>query len=134
MRIHFIAAIFVVCQIPVSLSVEGNGPKVDKISPVSGSVRGATEITIEGSGFSPNPFNFGPGNEHLGNMVFLASMTSSIQCDVNMYYSTDNRIVCDTRRASPGSYTIRVAVDGVFIEDIGGQYCDDMEYCTFTVC
>ncbi|XP_077870118.1 fibrocystin-L-like [Saccoglossus kowalevskii] len=132
MRTKFIAAVLVVCQIRVSLSVVATGPKVDKISPSFGSVRGATKIRIEGSGFSRNPFNFGRGNEHRGNKVFLVSKTSSIRCDVNTYYSTDTRIVCDTRRASPGSYTIRVAVDGKFIEDIGGQYCDDMDDCIFT--
>ncbi|XP_006825958.1 fibrocystin-L-like [Saccoglossus kowalevskii] len=117
-------------QKEVSLSADGNGPKVDRISPVSGSVRGATEIAIEGSGFSPTTFNFGPGNEHLGNKVFLELMTSSVQCDVK--HASDTRIVCGTRRASPGSYTIRLAVDGIFIEDIDGQYCDNMNDCTFT--
>ncbi|XP_077992871.1 fibrocystin-L-like [Glandiceps talaboti] len=115
----------------VLFTVEAS-PQVSSISPTLGSVRGGSRLSISGSGFSENQFNFGPDDAHLGNIVFLKSTTETIECDVIKYYTTPETITCDTRRAKAGKYTVQVAVDGKFIEDQGGSYCSDEDDCKFS--
>ncbi|XP_071946075.1 fibrocystin-L-like [Antedon mediterranea] len=103
----------------------GLAVRVYDITPRRGSLEGGTEITINGIGFSEDPFNFGEGNEHKGNLVYLNSSTSIVQCDVIAYKTTTKKIICETRAAIPGYYTIYVLVDGV-----EGHQCN-YGSCTF---
>ncbi len=81
------------------------------------------------SGFSPDPFSFGAGNEDKGNLVFLRTEFTSIECDVLPYYSNKEKIVCDTRSGGEEGtyYSIYVIVDGVPVESV-------CYYCRFYVC
>ncbi|XP_054766411.2 fibrocystin-L-like [Lytechinus pictus] len=110
----------------------GAVPRVTRIDPRVGSLRGATRIEISGSGFSKDRFSFGQGNEDLGNKVYFRNSTTSIPCDVLDYYSNENKIVCETRTGSAGTYDIYVEVDGQSITDAGGSYCSSDSNCQFT--
>ncbi|XP_033119894.1 fibrocystin-L-like [Anneissia japonica] len=76
--------------------------------------------------FSSNQFNFGDGNENNGNIVFLRSATSQVECDVVKYWTTTSKIYCDTRAAIPGVYSVYVTVDGVEVD----SYCNSQS-CNF---
>ncbi|XP_031563047.1 fibrocystin-L-like [Actinia tenebrosa] len=110
-----------------SIIVQVRGGRVTRISPVSGSVRGATRLTIFGEGFAESQFNYYV--PQLGNNVTLISVTGThaLACDVIPYYTNRQQIVCNTR-PSPfgfGAYNIRVQVDGVLLRSIkGSTYCD----------
>ncbi|XP_071793632.1 fibrocystin-L-like isoform X1 [Asterias amurensis] len=104
----------------LGVSVSGSS-RVTSISPTSGSVAGATRLTIYGEEFSPDPFSFGAGNEDKGNLVYLRTEFNTIECDVLPYYSNKEKIVCDTRSVGEeGEYSIYVIVDGVPVE----SYCN----------
>ncbi|XP_031760464.1 fibrocystin-L [Xenopus tropicalis] len=92
--------------------------RVNGISPNSGSLNGATRITILGQGFADaNQFDYGDGNAALGNSVQLVSATLSIPCDVEKDASHAGQITCYTRPMPADSYLIRVSVDGVPVPD-----------------
>ncbi|KAG8441696.1 hypothetical protein GDO86_010760 [Hymenochirus boettgeri] len=91
---------------------------VDYITPQSGGLNGATRITIKGSGFSDaNQFNYGDGNDQLGNSVQLVSSTLSIPCDVEKDSSHSTQISCYTRPMPADTYLVRLIVDGVPVPD-----------------
>ncbi|KAE8599477.1 hypothetical protein XENTR_v10017204 [Xenopus tropicalis] len=106
--------------------------RVNGISPNSGSLNGATRITILGQGFSDaNQFNYGDGNAALGNSVQLVSATLSIPCDVEKDASHAGQITCYTRSMPADSYLIRVSVDGVPVPDSNVCY-GNLQSCRFT--
>ncbi|XP_066572050.1 PKHD1 like 1, tandem duplicate 1 isoform X2 [Amia ocellicauda] len=89
-----------------------------KVTPKTGSLNGATRLTIEGSGFAQaNQFNFGAGNDNLGNLVQLVSDTRSIPCDVEKDSSHAQMITCYTRAMPEDSYVVQVSVDGVQVPE-----------------
>ena len=65
--------------------------------PKYGSTQGGQRVTITGSGFSKNQFNYGDGNEGLGNTVYMVSDKEQYECDVSKVESNERRIVCTTR-------------------------------------
>ncbi|XP_018426208.1 PREDICTED: fibrocystin-L [Nanorana parkeri] len=90
---------------------------VSQIMPYYGSLNGATRITIKGNGFAEaNQFNYGDGNDQLGNSVQLVSSTRSIPCDVEKDASHATQITCYTRPMPADSYSVRVSVDGVPVD------------------
>ncbi|XP_052830942.1 fibrocystin-L [Octopus bimaculoides] len=62
-------------------------------------------------------FNFGPGNEHLGNKVVLTSPTEAYDCDIHEDGNTEQLITCYTRPMPPDLYNIQITVDGQLIDD-----------------
>ncbi|KAM4704928.1 fibrocystin-L [Rhinophrynus dorsalis] len=91
---------------------------VSQVSPIFGSVNGATRITIKGVGFAQaNQFNYGDGNDNMGNSVQLVSATLSVPCDVEKDASHSTQITCYTRPMPADSYVVRVSVDGVPVLD-----------------
>ncbi|MEE6507574.1 hypothetical protein FKM82_026763 [Ascaphus truei] len=98
----------------ITIQVTNGQVKVTNIFPNQGSVNGATRITIKGQGFAEaNQFNYGSGNDHLGNSVQLVSATQSITCDVEKDASHSTQITCYTRPMPVDNYVVRVSVDGV---------------------
>ncbi|XP_051791548.1 fibrocystin-L-like [Erpetoichthys calabaricus] len=72
--------------------------QVQWITPNVGSTNGATKVTIFGQGFAQaNQFNYGTGNENLGNSVLMVSNTRTIPCDVEKESSYSTQITCYTR-------------------------------------
>ncbi|KAG9478621.1 hypothetical protein GDO78_012332 [Eleutherodactylus coqui] len=63
-----------------------------------------------------NQFNYGAGNDNLGNSVQLVSSTLSIACDVEKDASHATQITCYTRPMPADSYMVRVSVDGVPVD------------------
>ncbi|XP_040289774.1 fibrocystin-L-like [Bufo bufo] len=107
----FAPVILLLC---VSIHITYGEPVVTQITPNDGSVNGATRITITGRGFAEaNQFNYGDGNDNLGNSVQLVSSTLSIPCDVEKDASHATQITCYTRPMPEGSYMVKVTVDGV---------------------
>ncbi|XP_070541075.1 fibrocystin-L-like [Ptychodera flava] len=100
--------------------------KVDSLSPSSGSIRGATVLTIRGSGFTKDSLQYGK-DYTVGNEVFLRTATTSVICDVILYDTNEKQIVCTTQRAPAGLYTVFIKVNGDTIED----YCDRASDCQF---
>ncbi|XP_022097673.1 fibrocystin-L-like isoform X1 [Acanthaster planci] len=110
-------------------TVDASEAKVNSLSFNYGSTAGGTRITIFGTGFSPDPFSFGEGNEDKGNLVFLQNSFFSIPCDVIPYLSNTEKIVCDTRSLKDeGTFSVYVIVDGVPVE----RYCNKDPWCEFT--
>ncbi|XP_074659740.1 fibrocystin-L-like [Tubulanus polymorphus] len=97
--------------------------RITSVSPLRGSVHGATRLTIKGQDFARNQFNFGQGNENLGNEVILVSAKNSYQCDIEKYGTTHTQIICLTRPMKADAYKFKLKVDGV---DQGTSSC-----CTF---
>ncbi|XP_072025342.1 fibrocystin-L-like [Amphiura filiformis] len=91
-------------------------PEVRDINPNAGSIRGGTRLTIKGRDISKDAFSYGNGNEEKGNKVYLRNSTASIECDVLPYWSNSQRIICDTRSASEGTYSLLLFVDGVEVD------------------
>ncbi|XP_078254550.1 PKHD1 like 1, tandem duplicate 1 [Rhinoraja longicauda] len=108
-------------------------PRVSEIYPRTGGRNGATRLTIRGEGFSgENQFDYGAGNEELGNQVQLVSETRSIPCDVERDSSHETQIVCYTRPLPIDSYYVVVSVDGVevnkrFAYDVRDHYTPTIE-------
>ncbi|RUS86318.1 hypothetical protein EGW08_005903, partial [Elysia chlorotica] len=105
-------------------------PQVTSISPKSGSINGGTRVTISGSNFARNQFNFGAGNEHLGSKVKMVSL-EIFECDIHPDGSHETQITCYTRPMPIGEYTIKVSVDGEDVDE--SNYCSDAANCIFTV-
>lgn len=108
-----------------SLSV-AQGGRVTQITPTTGSLLGATTLTIHGEGFAQNQFN--EFEKELGNNVTLVSLSRAhvVPCDVILYYTTPYRIVCQTRPSPSGedSYNVRVSVDGKWLHNTDKNvYC-----------
>ncbi|XP_053571903.1 fibrocystin-L [Bombina bombina] len=102
----------------VSVHIAYGQVKVIQIFPNQGSVNGATRITIKGQGFAEaNQFNYGAGNDNLGNAVQMVSATLSIPCDVEKDASHSTLITCYTRPMPADTYVVRVSVDGVAVLD-----------------
>lgn len=100
--------------------------RVTDITPTSGSLLGATRLTIRGYGFAQDQFNH--FQNELGNNVSLVSFSRAhvVPCDVIPYYTTPSQIVCTTRPSPTGEdiYNIRVAVDGKWLHSSDqGAYC-----------
>ncbi|KAM4688908.1 fibrocystin-L [Discoglossus pictus] len=113
----------VLLLLSVTLQVTYGQVQVFQIFPNQGSVNGATRITIKGQGFAEaNQFNYGSGNDNLGNAVQLVSATLSIPCDVEKDASHATQITCYTRPMPADSYLVRVSVDGVPVPDINTCY------------
>ncbi|KAK2146245.1 hypothetical protein LSH36_623g04076 [Paralvinella palmiformis] len=93
------------------------------IFPRIGSINGGSRITIIGKGFSDDQFNFGPGREHLGNVVKLVSSTKSYDCDKHMDGNTPIQITCYTRPMEEDYYRIQLTIDGVTMNS--SSYCPD---------
>ncbi|KAJ8389418.1 hypothetical protein AAFF_G00119560 [Aldrovandia affinis] len=88
--------------------------RVIRLTPKTGSLNGATRLTIEGEGFAQaNQFSLNSNSEDFGNRVHLVSDTRSIPCDVERDSTHGNQITCYTRPMPYGSYEVRVTVDGV---------------------
>ncbi|XP_073535878.1 fibrocystin-L [Phyllobates terribilis] len=106
---------------------------VSQIMPNYGSINGATRITIKGNGFADaNQFNYGDGNNNLGNSVQLVSSTLSIPCDVEKDASHSTQITCYTRPMPADSYMVRVSVDSVPVDTsniCGGNF--QVWWCMF---
>ncbi|XP_052060298.1 fibrocystin-L-like isoform X3 [Mytilus californianus] len=102
------------------------------VSPKYGSKNGGTRITISGAGFANTQFNFGAGNENLGNKVKLIQGTHEFECDIHVDGCTPSQATCYTRPMPDGEYTIRVSVDGVDVPDANHCSADDTK-CTFVV-
>ncbi|KAM4026998.1 fibrocystin-L isoform 2-T2 [Anomaloglossus baeobatrachus] len=104
---------------------------VSQIMPNVGSINGATRITIKGNGFADaNQFNYGDGNDNLGNSVQLVSSTLSIPCDVEKDASHATQITCYTRAMPPDNYLARVSVDGVPV-DTSNMCSNQYSLCMF---
>uniref|UniRef100_UPI00398F2CC2 PKHD1 like 1, tandem duplicate 1 n=1 Tax=Pristiophorus japonicus TaxID=55135 RepID=UPI00398F2CC2 len=115
-------------------SVSQTVPKVFWIHPRYGSKNGATRLTIKGQGFSgENQFNYGAGNEKLGNSVQLVSETRSIPCDVEKDSSHETQIICYTRPLPEDTYHPVVSVDGVPIDDSNRMTFYIRDYNTPTI-
>eukprot|EP00062_Callorhinchus_milii_P017054 gi/632969110/ref/XP_007900907.1/ PREDICTED: LOW QUALITY PROTEIN: fibrocystin-L [Callorhinchus milii] len=96
---------------------------ISHIEPHIGSTNGATRLTIRGTGFAgENQFNYGSGNEKLGNSVSLVSDVRSIPCDVEKDSSDETQIICITRPLPDDRYYVAVSVDGVPITDSGYRW------------
>ncbi|KAK2177032.1 hypothetical protein NP493_621g00009 [Ridgeia piscesae] len=87
--------------------------KVVGVSPRYGSLNGGTRITIAGEGFARNQFNYGEGQENVGNNVTLVSDTRSYLCDMHKDGTHEKQITCYTRPMKAATYYVRVSVDGV---------------------
>lgn len=83
----------------------------------NGGSNGGVLLTLIGKNFAKNQFNFGSGNEHLGNKVVLASDTKTFPCDIHPDGNTETQITCYTRPMPQDHYYIRISVDGELIPD-----------------
>ncbi|KAK3716577.1 hypothetical protein RRG08_039372 [Elysia crispata] len=111
-------------------TTEAAVPVVTSLSPQSGSINGGTRITISGSNFARNQFNFGAGNEHLGSKVKMVNL-GIFDCDIHPDGSHETQIMCYTRPMPVGEYTIKVSVDGEDVDE--SNYCSNAANCIFTV-
>ncbi|XP_067676837.1 fibrocystin-L-like isoform X2 [Haliotis asinina] len=103
---------------------------VYEIEPQRGSTNGGTRITITGQNFARNLFNFGDGNSHLGNKVFLVSTTRNFECTIHLDGCHEEQITCYTPKMPSEEYKVRVYVDGVRIPD--EKHCKtNPPKCTF---
>ncbi|KAK2180969.1 hypothetical protein NP493_419g08002 [Ridgeia piscesae] len=75
-------------------------------------LNGGTRITIAGEGFARNQFNYGQGQENVGNNVTLVSDTRSYLCDMHKDGTHEKQITCYTRPMKAATYYVRVSVDG----------------------
>ncbi|XP_069051252.1 PKHD1 like 1, tandem duplicate 1 [Lepisosteus oculatus] len=121
---------FLLSRLTVS---DAQAPSITMVTPKTGSVNGATRLTIAGQGFADaNQFNFGAGNDNLGNSVQLVSDTRSIPCDVEKDSSHKTQIICYTRPMPEDNYVVQVSVDGVLIPDSNICYGSFYSYwCSF---
>ncbi|KAG9339164.1 hypothetical protein JZ751_024022 [Albula glossodonta] len=107
--------------------------RITKLTPHTGSLNGATRLTIEGEGFAQeNQFNLDASNKDFGNTVYLVSDTRSIPCDVERDSTHGNQIMCYTRPMPHGNYEVRVIVDGVLIPT--NRICNGIKnhyWCSF---
>ncbi|XP_051791554.1 fibrocystin-L-like [Erpetoichthys calabaricus] len=93
--------------------------RVYQITPTEGGTNGAVKVTIFGRGFAQaNQFNYGPGNENLGNSVLMVSNTRTVPCEVEKQESYSTQIMCYTRSMPEDNYVVKVSVDGEPIPDI----------------
>ncbi|KAG5842966.1 hypothetical protein ANANG_G00183420 [Anguilla anguilla] len=107
--------------------------RVDRLLPKTGSLNGATRLTIGGEGFAQeNQFTLNAQDKDFGNKVYLVSDTLSIPCDVERDSTHGNQIMCYTRPMPYGTYEVRVSVDGVPIPK--SQICGGAEspyWCSY---
>ncbi|XP_061110160.1 fibrocystin-L-like isoform X2 [Conger conger] len=99
--------------------------RIKSLTPKTGSLNGATRLTISGEGFAQEKFTLNPNDKDVGNSVQLVSDTLSIPCDVERDSTHSNQITCNTRPMPHGTYEVRVSVDGTPIPRSGicnGQY------------
>ncbi|XP_033757813.1 fibrocystin-L-like [Pecten maximus] len=101
---------------------------VTSVNPSKGSKNGATRLTLAGSGFAKNQFNYGEGNAHLGNAVTLVSGTQQFDCEIHKDGSHETQIQCNTPRMPADSYEVKVAVDGVAVSD--SNICNNCPFAT----
>ncbi|KAI0214676.1 Fibrocystin-L [Lamellibrachia satsuma] len=108
--------------------------KVISVSPRYGSLNGGTRITVAGEGFSRNQFNYGEGQENIGNNVTLVSDTRSYLCDIHKDGTHEKQITCYTRPMKAATYHVRVSVNGAQLAM--ADYCNNRPNdaaCSFTV-
>ncbi|XP_069121982.1 fibrocystin-L-like [Argopecten irradians] len=101
---------------------------VTAVSPSKGSTNGETRLTIKGTGFAKNQFNYGAGNAHLGNRVTLVSRTRQFDCPVHKDGTHETQIMCYTQRMPADTYSVKVSVDGNAIPD--GNICTNCPFST----
>ncbi|MBN3294522.1 PKHL1 protein, partial [Polypterus senegalus] len=105
--------------------------RVYQITPTGGGTNGAVKVTISGRGFAQaNQFNYGPGNENLGNSVLMVSNTRTVPCDVEKQESYSTQITCYTRSMPEDNYVVKVSVDGEPIPDINTIWFHSRGYQT----
>ncbi|KAI0230282.1 Fibrocystin-L [Lamellibrachia satsuma] len=108
--------------------------KVISVSPRYGSLNGGTRITVAGQGFSRNQFNYGEGQQNIGNDVTLVSNTRSYLCDIHKDGTHEKQITCYTRPMKAATYHVRVSVNGAQLAM--ADYCNNRPNnaaCSFTV-
>ncbi|XP_074660960.1 fibrocystin-L-like [Tubulanus polymorphus] len=103
-------------------------PKITRLRVNRGSKNGGTRLEMDGINFAANQFNFGEGNDHLGNEVNLVSDTRSYPCDIHKDGCTEIQLMCYTRPMEVGTYTIKLKVDGQSVPQ--DRICS---WCTFRV-
>ncbi|KAK7898488.1 hypothetical protein WMY93_019341 [Mugilogobius chulae] len=112
-----------------------NAQKIFSVSPSSGSLGGATRLTISGEGFAQgSQFQLNPANTDFGNRVTLMSNTQTFVCDVERDSTHGDQILCYTRPMPYGGYYVKVTVDGVPIPD--SNICNGRWWtnpCTYSV-
>ncbi|XP_069115224.1 fibrocystin-L-like [Argopecten irradians] len=101
---------------------------VTSVTPSEGSTNGETKLTIKGTGFATNQFNYGAGNEHLGNTVTLVSGTRQFDCPVHKDGTHETQIMCYTVRMPADTYSVKVSVDGNAIAD--SNLCNNCPFST----
>ncbi|KAI0230284.1 Fibrocystin-L [Lamellibrachia satsuma] len=129
-----LAIVVVVVLGVVTPGTATDASKVISVSPRYGSLNGGTRITIAGQGFSRNQFNYGEGQENIGNNVTLVSDTRSYLCDIHKDGTHEKQITCYTRPMKAATYHVRVSVNGAQLAM--ADYCNNRPnnaYCSFTV-
>ncbi|XP_048777455.2 fibrocystin-L-like isoform X3 [Ostrea edulis] len=114
----------------LSLSILGTvlSSEVTHIDPRLGSTNGGTKVTLYGSGFAANQFNWGSGNENLGNEVTIVSGTQSYATEIHKDGSNENQIQFFTPPLPAGKYSFRVKVDG---KEVTSLCVKDSSKCNF---
>ncbi|XP_061189118.1 fibrocystin-L-like [Saccostrea echinata] len=102
--------------------------KVTHIDPPFGSIAGGTRVTLYGDGFAANQFNWGSGNENLGNEVTIVSGTQSYKTEIHKDGSNENQIQFYTPPLPAGKYGFRVKVDG---KEVTSLCTADSSKCVF---
>jgi len=96
---------------------------VSSINPTKGSLAGGTRLTLYGSGFARDQFNF-LDTPDVGNEVLLVTKTTTYICDIHKDGCTMEQLMCYTRPMPAGDYYVRVTVDGRRFDD-DEYYADD---------
>ncbi|ESO84871.1 hypothetical protein LOTGIDRAFT_131466, partial [Lottia gigantea] len=103
---------------------------VTTLNPKKGSLNGGTRIVIDGSGFARDQFNFGEGNENIGNMVTFVSSTQTYPCEIEQDGSHEQQLMCYTVPMPEDNYYVRISVDGVDVPE--NKHCpNNMDNCKF---